>query len=744
MKKRRIAWPSVGMLLLCGILSGLPTQRVYAVNEQEIKTESQEIKVQAAPGQEASKETEESNDSYDRSAEAASELRALLERHDVMALVYLEPILPLNFEASFDSGASVEVSSGQTVFIREITADEEGVIWAFVDTYLGEEMHSGYIPRAYLACSDEDYLQWEREYIGDGDFGVSVYEGREGRSADIEAFPESYRNALYALKAAHPNWTFVRMDARDSWNTVVSEQMKDGRSLVYKTDPDYFKGPPYDEGDWFYATEGILKYYLDPRNWLNQDGIFQFELLTYNRTYHTESAVDMFLNNTFMNNRHNAPGTNMTFAHIFSEVGERENVSPFHLAARVYQEQQGGTSALISGTYPGFEGFYNYFNIKASGTTRKEIIENGLKYAKSQGWYNAYEAILGGSREIAKNYISRGQDTLYLQKFNVSPQSSTGYWHQYMQNLAAPSSEGKKVMSMYQRTNALENTFVFKIPVYGNMPASVCTKPTGPDVKADGWHDENGGRYWYENGVRQGTEGDGKEIYDPQTNAWYWLDGSQNGRMAVNKDVYLKASGKWVRYGSDGKMVKGEDYRFGGWYRFDEGSGAMIKGWYVGSHQGQPPQKYFYDLGSGQMVFGQVIVDGQYLYFDRETGVAADKVWVWIEDGDYWYEGGIRQGYDPKNPAYRGKEIYDPGSDAWYWLDNVDKGRKAVSKDVYQESNGGKWVRYDGDGRMIKGWDTNENGTYYFDPVTGAMAKGEVVIDGQIHRFDEKTGIEIW
>ncbi len=151
MKKRRIAWPSVGMLLLCGILSGLPTQRVYAVNEQEIKTESQEIKteetgaqdikVQAAPGQEASKETEESNDSYDRSAEAASELRALLERHDIMALVYLEPILPLNFEASFDSGASVEVSSGQTVFIREITADEEGVSWALVDTYLGEEMH---------------------------------------------------------------------------------------------------------------------------------------------------------------------------------------------------------------------------------------------------------------------------------------------------------------------------------------------------------------------------------------------------------------------------------------------------------------------------------------------------------------------------------------------------------------------------------------------------------------------------
>ena len=35
---------------------------------------------------------------------------------------------------------------------------------------------------------------------------------------------------------------------------------------------------------------------------------------------------------------------------------------------------------------------------------------------------------------------------------------------------------------------------------------------------------------------------------------------------------------------------------------------------------------------------------------------------------------------------------------------------KAVSKDVYQESDGGKWVRYDENGKMIKGWNTNEKG----------------------------------
>ena len=114
-----------------------------------------------------------------------------------------------------------------------------------------------------------------------------------------------------------------------------------------------------------------------------------------------------------------------------------------------------------------------------------------------------------------------------------------------------------------------------------------------------------------------------------------------------------------------------------------------------------------------------------------------------IENGaPYWYENGVKQGTEG-----RGKEIYDPGSDAWYWLDAVDGGRMAVSKDVYQESkaddegNIGKWVRYDADGHMVKGWQTAEAGTYFFDYTYGTMAKGKVVMDGFKYTFDEATGI---
>ena len=232
-----------------------------------------------------------------------------------------------------------------------------------------------------------------------------------------------------------------------------------------------------------------------------------------------------------------------------------------------------------------------------------------------------------------------------------------------------------------------------------------------------GWRSENGRDYWYENGVKQGTTGRGKEIYDSGSNAWYWLDANQGGAKAVNKDVYQESNGgKWVRYDANGHMIKG-------WDTNDDGT-------------------YYFDLVTGAMTKGDATIDGLPCSFDTVTGIALNCAWKHINGKDYWYEGGKRQGYDPNNAAYRGKEIYDPASDAWYWLDNVQQGAKAVSKDVYQESSGGKWVRYDANGQMIKGWNTNADGTYYFDPITGAMAKGTTTIDGMTYYFDPATGVK--
>ena len=285
------------------------------------------------------------------------------------------------------------------------------------------------------------------------------------------------------------------------------------------------------------------------------------------------------------------------------------------------------------------------------------------------------------------------------------------------------------------------------------------------------WREENGVKYWYENGVRQGVKYNadgsidisyrGKEIYDPSSAAWYWLDCVQNGAVAKNKDVYQEsAAGQW----GAGTNENGE--KVGKWVRYDE-NGHMVKGW-----QTTDAGTYYFDPVYGTMAKGDVVIDGQSYYFNKDTGILErsgqtdDDGNSFLTDGwhkvggvNYWYENGVRQGvkYNADGSidiSYRGKEIYDPSSNAWYWLDCVQNGAVAKNKDVYQESaagqwgagtneNGekvGKWVRYDENGHMVKGWNEKDGNKYYFDPVYGTMAKGMISIDGKKYEFDSVTG----
>lgn len=411
--------------------------------------------------------------------EARGALQNIVEDREVMALVYLCDDLTIRAEAAEDSTKVVTVPSGQMVEILDVTVAEDYQVWEKVSAEVSGKVYEGYIPRKYLACSDERFLEWEELYsMNLGEAVMLAEENAAGVYADIEQFPESYRPALEALKQKHPNWTFVRQNTGLDFQTVINNELQGGKSLVYKSYGDYCKEGQHSP-NWYFASEDVLKLYMDPRNSLHENAIFQFEQLTYNESYHTEAAVETFLKNTFMNSNSPAPKTDMTFSHIFWAIGAEQQVSPFHLAARVYQEQGQGTSPLISGNYPGYEGYYNYFNISASGSTNEQVITNGLNYARNNGWDNAYASILGGANVISANYIKKGQDTLYLQKFNVSTTASNPvYTHQYMQNIAAPTSEALSMKKLYESAGALENTFVFKIPVYENMPASPCPMPT--------------------------------------------------------------------------------------------------------------------------------------------------------------------------------------------------------------------------------------------------------------------------
>ena len=437
------------------------------------------------------------------------DLQTITDGGEIMAVLYREQKLPVRTAPDLTAPVAAELYSGQTVFITGVALDSDYGLWSQIGFYYQQEYLTGYIERDYLMCTDERYKEWEAANGLDpslvSTFSLSVSDGDVRSTFDeVNQFPESYRAALDALKEAHPNWHFTPLVTNLDWNTVIDNEMG-AKSLVYYTFEDWNKDGLYDEHNWYYATRPILEYYMDPRNGLTEERIFQFEQLTFNESYHTKEAMNRFLTGTFMDPSKKVPGTNLSYPYLIWSFGAESNrrVSPFHLASRIIQEQgRQGTGDLISGTYPGYEGYYNYFNIRATGTTHAEVVKNGLEYAKGvweqkfrqliadgtanaqdeptwKALYSAYFALEDGADFITRNYIQKGQDTLYLQKYNVNP---NGYYpvytHQYMQNISAPTTEARNIRNLYNEAGALDMEFNFKIPVYLNMPETAVPYPT--------------------------------------------------------------------------------------------------------------------------------------------------------------------------------------------------------------------------------------------------------------------------
>ncbi len=406
---------------------------------------------------------------------ARSALEKLAKERQISALVYLKDVYTIRGEADAYSDNMGTVASGQLLYITGVDADAGRNIWYKVQ-YSGDSgTITGYVEREFLACSDARLLNWEDKYV------TTI--GREATQsvtdcADIEAFPSSYKDALYALKAKHPEWIFVKQNTGLDFNASVAAEGKGAYSLIWtKSCLSSWIEAKYDNS-WSYATDGIIAYYMDPRNHLTETGIFQFEQQTYNPSYHTESSVQKILNGTFMAG--NVEGTNRTYAATFMSLASKYNTSPILQAARVRQEQGKDGSVMISGTYPGFEGYYNYYNVGASSANP---IVDGLKYARDKVWNTRLKSLEGGVSFLCRSYVKRGQDTLYLQKFDVDASYDGVLTHQYMQNIAAPSSESVSAYNGYQAAGLLNDTpFVFRIPVYNNMPSGRANKPDTKDV----------------------------------------------------------------------------------------------------------------------------------------------------------------------------------------------------------------------------------------------------------------------
>jgi beta-N-acetylglucosaminidase len=373
--------------------------------------------------------------------------------------------------------------------------DDHWYLISFVDTDAVEK--TGYVLRPFLLLDSTTPLD-------------PVFE------ESIAAFPDSYKIYLRALHEKYPNWIFVPFITNLDYNAVVTAESRIGISLIEDYRDDAWQSTfttndatlpgwtptfsdaynwltdtyiPYDASRWVNASTGFVSYSLDPRNFLSDTQIFQFLLLSYDASSQNIETVQSLLTGTFMESAliTNLAGEQVSYAQAIMDAAATYQVNPYFLVARIKQEillSTGQPCGTASGTYPGYEGYYNFYNIGA--VSDPDPVVPALTYAKSvstnpdkvylRPWNSQYKAILGGAMWIENGYISatRAQDTLYFQRWNVIYLEQL-YRHQYMTSTEAPVSEAIRLQTAYK--DILNLPLVFKIPVYTNMPSTPVLPP---------------------------------------------------------------------------------------------------------------------------------------------------------------------------------------------------------------------------------------------------------------------------
>ena len=411
-----------------------------------------------------------------------------------------------------ETGISYKLNMNQEVIARKqymVNNEKWYLITYIVNDSSGKQViGAGFIPEKFIKLSGEPV---------DDSTGSSNKKKISNKKFEAElsnqGFPEDYKPFLRELHKAHPYWHFEARHLGLDWEYAVERESVVGLNLLQNSSNYAWKSMEekaydwandafiaYDGSTWVTASNKAVRYYMDPRNFLNEDYIYQFELLSFKPEHQTEKGISAILSGPPMKDvtfdYPSLDGTNQTlsYAETFLLAGIYSGVSPYHLASRVKQEVAGGGrfSASVTGMVEGYEGYYNFYNIGAyNNTASGGAVASGLKFAERGSsskavignksfnelikipWNNRYNAILGGAAYIGYNYILRGQNTPYLEKFNFTDKNT--FSHQYMSAIFSPSSESLLTKKAYAELK--DEPLVFSIPVFQNMPEEISERP---------------------------------------------------------------------------------------------------------------------------------------------------------------------------------------------------------------------------------------------------------------------------
>lgn len=191
------------------------------------------------------------------------------------------------------------LTRGAAVTVTGEATASDGALWYQIRfTGSGGAQTTGYVSSAYI--------KFPVAYTSDADF--EAYLAAQG-------FPDSYKDGLRALHAQYPNWVFTAQQTGLNWDEVIYNESIVGTNLVSTNSISSWKStaagaydwntstwPGFDGSAWVAASQEIISYYMDPRNFLDEHYVFQFLLQSYDGAVQNAEGLQTMLKGTFMEN----------------------------------------------------------------------------------------------------------------------------------------------------------------------------------------------------------------------------------------------------------------------------------------------------------------------------------------------------------------------------------------------------------------------------------------------------------
>lgn len=215
-----------------------------------------------------------------------------------------------------------------------------------------------------------------------------------------KGFPRSYTDGLLELHKAYPEWEFEPFITNLDWQTAVNGErtphkkqliQRSGVADSYKCSCSSCNGVIQESGGWVSASETAVKFYMDPRNFLNEEYIFQFENNIYDESQRID-VVESIIKYTWMYDSnityydglgnlktYTENGLPVKYSEAIMRAAKDSGMSAYYLAAKIVQEVGSTSSSTAGGSsgknYP-YNGIYNYYSIGANSG-----VSDGLRWA---------------------------------------------------------------------------------------------------------------------------------------------------------------------------------------------------------------------------------------------------------------------------------------------------------------------------------------------------------------------------